>query len=100
MKARTTLWKRIGEHVQVLFDPGAPIAAASLDQAASAAGMALAVPQWLPNDSRIIETTVTGERVVRITASATRLQQVMDALGISDLSAPAELEGQTVRGFW
>ncbi len=88
--------KLIGEHVQVLVDPGPPVAAASLDQAASTAGMSIAVPQWLPNDSSIIETAVTGERVVRITASATRLQQVMDALGISDLSAPAELEGQVV----
>jgi hypothetical protein len=88
--------KLIGEHVQVLADPGPPTAAASLDQAASSAGMRVAVPQWLPRDSRIIETTVTGERVVRITASATRLQQVMDALGISDISAPPELEGRSV----
>jgi hypothetical protein len=86
----------IGEHVQVLVDPGPPVAAGSLDQAASTAGMSIAVPQWLPNDSRIIETAVMGERVVRITASATRLQQVMDALGITDLHAPAELEGQVI----
>jgi hypothetical protein len=82
--------------VQVLVDPGPSVAAASLDQASSTAGMSIAVPQWLPRDTRVIETTVTGERVVRITASATRLQQVMDALGINDLLAPAELEGQVV----
>lgn len=88
--------KLIGEQVQVVIDPGPPVAAASLDQAARTAGMSVAVPQWLPKDSQIIETSVMGERVVRITASATRLQQVMDALGITDLSAPAELEGQVV----
>lgn len=88
--------KLIGEHVQVLADPGPPIAAASLEQAASTAGMSLALPQWLPNDTRIIETAVMGERVLRINASATRLQQVMDALGITDLTAPPELEGQVV----
>jgi hypothetical protein len=88
--------KLIGEHVQVLADPGPPIATASIEQAASTAKMSLALPQWLPNDSRVIESTVMGERVVRITASATRLQQVMDVLGITDLSAPPELEGQVV----
>src|SRR5262245_13477704 len=88
--------KLIGENVQVVVDPGPPIAAASLDQAARTAGMSIAVPQWLPDGTNILETTVTGERVVRITASATRLQQVMDALGISDLTAPPELEGQVV----
>ena len=88
--------KLIGEHVQVLADPGPPRAVASLDEAASAVGMPLAVPQWLPNDSRILELAVTGERIVQITASAVRLQQVMDALGITDLSAPAELDGQIV----
>src|SRR5919108_1809671 len=56
--------KLIGEHVQVLADPGPPIAAASLSQAASTAGMSLSLPQWLPNDTRIIETAVMGERVV------------------------------------
>jgi hypothetical protein len=86
----------IGEHVEVLADPGPSVAVASLDQAASAAGMSIAVPQWLPNDSTIIETTVTREGAVRITANATRLQQVMDALGITDLSVPAGLDGQTV----
>ena len=43
-------------------------------------GMPVAVPQWLPNGSSILETSVIGERVVQITANAVRLQQVMDAL--------------------
>jgi hypothetical protein len=88
--------KLIGEHVQVLADPGPPYAVGSIDEAAKAAGMELALPQWLPADSRVIETMVQGERVVQITASASRLQQVMDALGITDLTAPAALEGQVV----
>ena len=40
----------------------------------------------------MMETTVTGERVVRVTADGRRLQQVMDALGINDLTVPAGLE--------
>jgi hypothetical protein len=86
----------IGEHVQMLADPGPPVAVATLEQAASAAGMALLVPQWLPPDSRVLEVSVTGERVLQISASAVRLQQVMDALGITDLTAPAGLDGQVV----
>ncbi len=86
----------IGEHVQVIQDPGAPVNVASLADAAAAAGMTLATPQWLPNNTRIMETAVMGERVMRVTADGVRLQQVMDALGINDLKAPAGLDGQVV----
>jgi hypothetical protein len=88
--------KLIGENLEVLVDPGPPVPFASLDEASTAAGMPIAVPQWLPADTTILETTVTGERVVRITANALRLQQVMDALGITDLSVPPALDGQVV----
>jgi hypothetical protein len=86
----------ISEHVQMVQDPGAPVNVGSLDEAAAAAGMTLATPQWLPDKTEIIETAVMGERVMRVTASSTRLQQVMDALGINDLTAPAGLDGQVV----
>lgn len=86
----------IGEHVQVVQDPGAPLKVVSLADAAQAAGMALATPRWLPNGTNIIEMAVVGERVMRITADSLRLQQVMDALGITDLAVPAGLDGQVV----
>lgn len=86
----------IGEHVQMVQDPGAPVNMASMDQAASAAGMTLATPQWLPDNTRVIETAVMGERVMRVTASSDRLQQVMDALGINDLTVPSGLDGHVV----
>lgn len=88
--------KLVGEHVQVLTDPGPPVVLGSLEEAAHVAGMSLAMPQWLPHESSIIETAVMGERVVQVTANAPRLQQVMDALGISDLSVPPALDGQIV----
>ena len=37
-----------------------------------------------------------GERVLRVTADSRRLQQVMDALGINDLTVPAGLDGHVV----
>ncbi len=86
----------IGEHVQVIQDPGAPVNVGSFAEAAAAAGMTLATPQWLPDNTQVIETAVLGERLVRVTASGERLQQVMDALGINDLTVPAGLEGQVV----
>jgi hypothetical protein len=86
----------IGEHVDVLQDPGPPLNVASLADAAAAAGMTLALPQWLPDNSQVLETTVIGERVVRVTANSQRLQQVMDALGINDLAVPAGLDGHMV----
>jgi hypothetical protein len=86
----------IGEHVQVVQDPGAPVNVASLAEAAAAAGMTLATPQWLPDKTQVIETAIVGERVVRVTANSQRLQQVMDALGINDLTVPAGLDGHVV----
>ena len=86
----------IGEHVQVVQDPGAPLNVASFADAAAAAGMTLATPQWLPDNTQVIETAVMGERVVRVTADSQRLQQVMDALGINDLTVPAGLDGHVV----
>ena len=86
----------IGEHVQVVQDPGAPVNVASFADAAAAAGMPLATPQWLPANTLVMETAVLGERAVRVTADSQRLQQVMDALGIDDLTVPAGLDGHVV----
>jgi hypothetical protein len=89
----------VGENVQVVQDPGPAMAVVSIEQAAAAAGYDVKVPGWLPRDARIIEISVSGEGVARITANATRLEQVMDALGITDLRVPDGLNGQimTVR---
>jgi hypothetical protein len=86
----------IGQQVEVLEDPGPPLAVGSLVDAAAAANMTLALPRWLPDQTRLLEMAVKGERVVRITADARRLQQAMDALGIEDLTVPPGLDGQAV----
>jgi hypothetical protein len=86
----------IGEHIQVVEDPGPPVNVASLDDAAAMAGMTLATPEWLPDNTTIIETAVMRERAVRVTPSSQRLEQVMDALGINDLTVPPGLDGEIV----
>jgi hypothetical protein len=86
----------IGEHVEVVTDPGPPVGVPSFLDAETVAAMTLAVPQWLPEKTSVMETAVVGERVIRVTASGVRLQQVMDALGINDLTVPAGLDGHIV----
>ncbi len=86
----------IGEHLEIVEDPGAPVTVSSLAEASALAGTTLATPQWLPDRTQVMETAVVGERVVRITADSARLQQVMDALGITDLTVPPGLDGRVI----
>jgi len=86
----------IGEHIEVIKAPGDPVKTSSVEEAAALAGITVATPQWLPEKTQLIETAVVGEREARITASSVRLQQVMDALGITDLTVPAGLDGRVV----
>lgn len=84
----------LGDRVQVLQEPGPATPVVSLDQAASLAGYPLRLPQSLPEGSRVIEIEVAGEGLVRVTADTARLDSLLDSLGITDLRAPAELDGQ------
>ena len=90
------LERLIGEHVQILEDPGTPQTVASPEEAAAIAGSDVKLPAWLPPGTRIIEVTVAGERAARVSADSSRLNEIMDALGISDLRAPAGLDGQSI----
>jgi hypothetical protein len=89
------LGRLIGEHVQVVKPGGAPVDVASVDEAAAAAGMDVRLPAWLPDNTTIIQTAVAGARELRVTGNAGRLRQVLDALGISDVSVPDAIDGQT-----
>ena len=93
---RVELEQLIGDRVQIVQDPGPGTTAASLKEAAELAGLELRLPRWLPPDSAIIETNVKGDGVVQVTGDSGRLQEVMNLLGISDLKAPAGLDGKVV----
>jgi hypothetical protein len=84
----------IGEQLQILQDPGAPVTAVSPEQAGAAAGLELRLPSWLPPDVAMTDITVEGPGLVRVTADTTRLEQVMDFLGIDDLEVPSGLHGK------
>lgn len=93
---RLDLKTLLDENAQVVREPGPALPVLSLEQAAQVAGFDLKVPRWMPAGSHIIEMSVTGEGVARVTANGTRLQQVMDFLGITDLEVPPGLDGQVL----
>jgi hypothetical protein len=61
--------------------------------------MDVQLPHYLPNGMTMKEIAVKGESAAQITAETRPLQDVMDTLGITDLSIPDGLDGQimTVR---
>ena len=93
---RLDLKTLLDENAQVVREPGPALPVVSLEQAAQVAGFDLKVPGWMPAGSHIIEMSVTGEGVARVTANGARLQQVMDFLGITDLEVPPGLDGQVL----
>src|SRR5262245_29418633 len=81
----------LGEQLEVLADPGRPQVFALPSDASDAAGVRVRVPTLVPPDLAMIKTEVTGERQLRVAADTRRLQGVLDALDITDVQAPAEL---------
>lgn len=87
----------IGEHTQMLQEPGPRKAFLSPAAAGAAAGMFVRTPGWLPSGMSLADTVwVQGEGRMRITADAARLRQVLDALQLGDVQVPAGLDGQTI----
>src|SRR5688572_28719298 len=89
------LQQLIGGRVEKLGDPGAAQKFATPELAGAAVGFRVRLPEDVPPDVVITEIEVKGERAVRVTGDTTRLQQLMDALEIRDLSVPGTLDGQT-----
>ena len=85
----------IGDHVDVVTDPGPPQRFLSVEAAGAAAGFEVRQPAALPPGLALTGIDVVGARAVRITGNTATLQQVLDALGIGDLTAPTELDGET-----
>jgi hypothetical protein len=88
------LTRLLGEHVQVIQEPGLPVTVLSVDAAAQSAGFAVAQPSWLPEATTLAQIQVQAPRVVRVTADADRLREILRTLGIRDLEVPQEVDGQ------
>ena len=84
----------IGDRVQVV-EQNASVDVTSREQASRAAGFTVVLPTVLPEGTVQAAMSVGGRNVARITADTTRLKQVLDALGLSDVKVPDELDGET-----
>lgn len=90
------LEKLIGEQVTILSDPGPPTTVTSVAAASSATGTPVSVPSVLPSDQLVMtRITVSGERAARVILDTERVQQVLDALSITDIDVPPALNGQS-----
>jgi hypothetical protein len=88
------LTRLLSERVQVIQDPGTPVNVLSVDAAAQSAGFVVAQPSWLPVATTLAQVQIQGPRVVRVTADADRLREILKTLGIRDLEVPQEIDGQ------
>jgi hypothetical protein len=86
----------IGQQVTPPAPPPPPVAYSTLDEASAAAGMPLHTPTWLPQGFMLTSIEVGGAHEFSVQGDTAKLQSVLDALGITDLTVPAGLDGQTV----
>lgn len=87
--------RMLGEQVHIVQAPGAPQSVATPEQAGALAGIAVHLPTWTPEGLTPQGIEVLGEQRWTVAASAQKLQQVLDTLGINDLTLPPGLDGQT-----
>lgn len=85
----------LGEQVEVLKTSGAPQPVADAAAAGIAAGIQVRTPAWRPVGLEPQMISVAGDQALRVTASTVKLQRVLDALGIDDLSVPDGINGQS-----
>jgi hypothetical protein len=86
----------IGQQVTPAAPPPPPVAYSTLDEASAAAGMRLHTPTWVPPGFTLTSIEVRGQHEFSVQGNTEKLQSVLDALGITDVSVPTALDGQTV----
>jgi hypothetical protein len=87
--------RMLGEQVEVLEGGGEPVAFATPEDAAGAVGMTVLSPAYLPVGLERTAVLATSETAFRVTADTAKLQSVLDALAITDVSMPTGLDGGT-----
>jgi hypothetical protein len=86
----------LSQSVEVLKEAGPPQVADSPAIASQMAGIEVRLPAWLPDGVVQEQIRVGGDAVLRFVANTTLLQDVLDALEITDVLVPQELNGATV----
>ena len=85
----------IGDNVEILEDGGALTVVPSVDEAGALAGYDVRQPAGAAHFT-VSRVVVAPRRGVRLIANADRLQDVMDLMGIADLTAPRAMNGAAI----
>jgi hypothetical protein len=85
----------IGQHVRVTGPPDPPMTFSAPEDAGQAIGAAVHEPQAIPSDLTRMSVQVGGGYTAEVVADGRRLADVLQALGITDISVPDGLDGQT-----
>ncbi len=83
------------ENVQVLQEPGKPMQAASIQDAASRAGFKVAIPSAVPQNAKL-EIYVEGAGSGVLTANVAKAQEFLNLAGVTDVEIPAQLDGAKI----
>ncbi len=81
---------------EVLKDPGKPVTVDTPKAAAQLAGLTVLTPSNVPQGYKLDSISVQGAGSIRFKADTARLQSLIEALGVTDVQIPAQLNGQTV----
>jgi hypothetical protein len=87
--------KMFGDSVQVLQEPGKPVAVDSVQAASERAGFNAVVPAAMPKSAKL-KISVQGKGAAVMTADTEKMQSVLDVLGIDDVKVPAQLDGAKI----
>jgi hypothetical protein len=88
-------WPQIvGEQIEVLKAPTAPVSYATPEEAGVAAGIRIYQPTWLPRSLALTSTEVAGGTALTFTASTAKLRLLLDSLGLDDVTVPEGIDGQ------
>jgi hypothetical protein len=86
----------LSQSIQVLKEPGKPQIVANSAMASRIAGISVSLPAWLPEGVVQDQIHVEDDGALRLTASVALLQDLADALGMTDVLIPQELDGAKV----
>ncbi len=81
---------------ETLQEPGKPLTVSTPDAAGAIAGIDVETPSELPRNLVLQHITVDGAAAGRLTADATKLRALLEALDIRDLDVPQSIDGKTI----
>ena len=86
----------LGDHIETLRDPGPPQFYTDPRAAGAAAGIPVRVPSLLPRGLQIDSVIVHQEGLARLTVDLAKVREVIQSLGLDDVTVPPSLDGAQV----